>query len=102
MTFVFVHINLSLPCRKLSPDFVGPFTIRALCGTNAVTLDYLERFQLLNPKVNIEYLRPYRLRTPDIGPPPKLLTVGKILMPVMTLGLGVKAFLLRFKLMSSF
>ncbi len=31
-------------------------------------LDYSERFKLLNPKVNIEYLRPYRLRTPDIGP----------------------------------
>jgi hypothetical protein len=72
------HINLSLPCRKLSPAFVGPFTIRALCGTNAVTLDYLEWFQLLNPKVNIEYLRPYRLRTPDIGPPPKLLSVKPV------------------------
>jgi hypothetical protein len=48
------HINLSLPCRKLSPTFVGPFTISAMYGTNAVTLDYLEWFQLLNPKVNIE------------------------------------------------
>jgi hypothetical protein len=65
------HINLSLPCKKISPDFVVPFSIRALHGTNTVTLNYSERFQLLNPKVNIEYLRPYRLRTPDIGPPPK-------------------------------
>ena len=64
------HLNLSLPCRKLSPAFVGPFSIRDLRGTNAVTLNYSERFQLLNPKVNIEYLRPYRLRAPDIGPPP--------------------------------
>jgi hypothetical protein len=72
------HINLSLPCKKLSPAFVGPFTIRALCGTNAVTLDYSERFQLLNPKVNIEYLRPYRLRTPDIGPPPTSLSVKPV------------------------
>ncbi len=72
------HINLSLPCRKLSPAFVGPFTIRSLRGTNAVTLDYLEGFQLLNPKVKIEYLLPYRLRTPDIGPPPKLLSVKPV------------------------
>jgi hypothetical protein len=40
-------------------------------STNAVRLNYSERFQLLNPTVNIVYLRPYRLRTPDIGPPPK-------------------------------
>jgi hypothetical protein len=72
------HLNLSLPCRKLSPAFVGPFSIRDLRGTNAVTLNYSARFQLLNPKVNIEYLRPYRLRTPDIGPPPKSLSVKPI------------------------
>jgi hypothetical protein len=72
------HLNLSLPCRKLSPAFVGPFSIRDLRGTNAVTLNYSERFQLLNPKVNIEYLRPYLLRTPDIGPPPKSLSVKPI------------------------
>jgi hypothetical protein len=72
------HINLSLPCRKLSPAFVGPFTIRSLSGTNAVTLDYFEWFQLLNPKVNIEYLHPYRLRTPDIGSPPKLISVKPV------------------------
>jgi hypothetical protein len=53
------HINLSLPCRKLSPAFVGPFSIRDLCGTNTVILNYSERVQLLNPKVNIEYLRSY-------------------------------------------
>ena len=43
-----------------------------------MTLDYSERFQLLNPKVNIEYLRPYRLRTPDIGPPPTSLSVKPV------------------------
>ncbi len=69
------HVNLSLPCKKLSPAFVGPFSISALLGTNAVRLNYSERFQLLNPKVNIEYLRPYRLRTLDICPPPKSLSV---------------------------
>ena len=72
------NINLSLPCKKLSPAFVGPFTIRSLLGTNAVRLNYSERFQLLNPTVNIAYLRPYRLRTSDIGPPPKSLSAKPV------------------------
>jgi hypothetical protein len=72
------NINLNLPCKKLSPAFVGPFSIRALLGTNAVQLNYSERFQLLSPTVNLVYLRPYRLRTPDIGPPPKSLSVKPI------------------------
>jgi hypothetical protein len=72
------HINLSLLSRKFSPAFVGPFSIRDLRGTNAVILNYSERFQLLNPKVNIEYLRPYRLRTPDIGPPPTSLSAQPV------------------------
>ena len=54
--------------KKLRPALVGPFIIRTLHGTNAVQLNYSERFQLLNPIVNIAYLRPYRLRTPDVGP----------------------------------
>ena len=72
------NINLSLPCKKLSPAFVGPFSIRALLGTNDVQLNYSERFQLLNPRVNIAYLRPYRLRTPDIDPPPKSLSAKPV------------------------
>jgi hypothetical protein len=27
------NVNLNLPCKKLSPAFVGPFTIRSLLGT---------------------------------------------------------------------
>ena len=50
------NVNLNLPCKKLSPAFVGPFTIRSLLGTNAVRLNYSERFHLLNPTVNIVYL----------------------------------------------
>jgi hypothetical protein len=72
------NINLSLPCKKLSPAFVGPFAIRSLLGTNAVRLNYSDRFQLLNPTVNIASLRPYRLRTPDIGPPPKSLSAKPV------------------------
>jgi hypothetical protein len=72
------HVNLSLSCKKLSPAFIGPFTIRSLLGTNAVCLNYSERFQLLNPTVNIASLRPYRLRTSDIGPPPKSLSAKPV------------------------
>jgi hypothetical protein len=72
------HVNLSLPCEKLSPAFIGSFTIRSLLGTNAVRLNYSERFQLLNPTVNIAYLRPYRLGTSDIGPPPKSLSAKPV------------------------
>ncbi len=72
------HVNLHLPYKKLSPAFVGPFTIRSLLGTNAVRLNYWERFQLLIPTVVIVYLRPYRLHTPDIGPPPKSLSAEPV------------------------
>ena len=36
------HVSLSLPCKKLSPAFIGPFTIRSLLGTNVVCLNYSE------------------------------------------------------------
>ncbi len=45
-------------------------------------LNYSERFQLLNPKVNIEYLRPYRLRTPDIGSPPTSLSAQTVVVGI--------------------
>jgi hypothetical protein len=38
------NVDLNLPCKKLSPAFVGPFTIRSCLGTNAVRLNYSERF----------------------------------------------------------
>ncbi len=72
------HVNLSLSCKKLSPAFIGPFTIRSLLGTNAVRRNYSERFQLLNPTVNIAYLRPYRLHTSEIGPPQKSLSAKSV------------------------
>ncbi len=72
------HVNLNLPCKKLSPAFVGPYTIRSLLGTNTVYLNYSEHFQLLNSTVIIVYLRPYRLHTPDIGPLPKSLSVEPV------------------------
>ena len=61
------NVLLNLPCKKMSPTYVGPFTINVLLGDNAVNLNLTDRFRLLNSRVNIVYLRSYRLRTPDIG-----------------------------------
>ena len=72
------NVQLNPPCRKLSPAFVGPCSIRSLLGTNAGRLAQLDRFHLLNPVVNIAYFRPYHLRTPDIGPPPKSLSAKPV------------------------
>jgi hypothetical protein len=47
-------------------------------GDNDVYLNFTDRFRLLNPHVNIAYLRPYRLRTPDIGSPPARLSVKPV------------------------
>ncbi len=72
------NVLLNLPCKKLSPTYVGPFTINALLGDNAVNLNLMDRFRLLNSRVNIAYLRPYRLRTPDIGPSPACLSAKPV------------------------
>ena len=72
------NLKLKLPCRKLSPRFVGPFTITELKGTNAVRLELTGRFSLVRDIVNIEYLRPYRLRPEKIGPPPSRLDLKPI------------------------
>ena len=69
------NVKLSLPCRKLSPAFVGPFKIVKLLGHNAVEIRSTGRWKALQPIINIEYLRPYRERTEDIGPLPKHLSV---------------------------
>ncbi len=57
---------------------MGPFTIKTLIGDNTVNLNLTDRFRLLNSRVNISYLRPYRLRTTDIGPPPARLSTKPV------------------------
>ncbi len=47
-------------------------------GDNAVYLNFTYRFRLLNPHVNITYLRPYRLCTSSIGSPPARLSVKPV------------------------
>ncbi len=66
------NIKLSLPCRKLSPTFVGPFEIVNLLGNNAVKIVPTGKYEALQPIINIAYLRPYRKRSADVGPEPEL------------------------------
>jgi hypothetical protein len=63
-------VQLNLPCKKFSSTYVGPFTIKSLLGDDTVYYKVTDQFRLVNPRVKITYLRPYRLPTPNIGSPP--------------------------------
>lgn len=63
------NIVLRLASRKLSPKFIGPFRIIELLGKNAVRIEPTGRFKALKDIVNVEYLRPYNIRTENVGPP---------------------------------
>jgi hypothetical protein len=72
------NLRLKLPCRILSPAFIGPFRIEQLRGSNAFVLDFTDRWKHLHEVVNIEYLRPYSLLTAGVGPGPQSLSVKPI------------------------
>jgi len=72
------NLKLKLPCRKLSPAFIGPFRIQQLRGSNAVILEFTGRWKHLHTVVNIEYLRPYSLRSDTVGPGPQSSSVKPI------------------------
>jgi hypothetical protein len=72
------NIVLRLASRKLSPKFVGPFRILELRGKNAVQIEPTGRFKVLNPIVNVEYLRTYNERSENVGPPPHHLSVKPV------------------------
>ncbi len=57
---------------------MGPFTIKSLLGDDTVYYKVTDQFRLVNPRVKIAYLRPYRLRTPDIGPHPARLSATPV------------------------
>ncbi len=52
------NVQLNLPCKKLSPSYVGPFTIKHLLGDNTFYLNLTDWFRLLQPRVHIAYLNP--------------------------------------------
>ena len=62
------NIKMKLPCRKLGPPYVGPFEVMELVSPNSLRLEPRGRFRAISPFQNITFLRPYHLRTPDIGP----------------------------------
>jgi transposase InsO family protein len=72
------NIVLRLASRKLSPKFIGPFRIIELLGKNAVRIEPTGRFKALKDIVNVEYLRPYNIRTENVGPPPHHLSVKPV------------------------
>ena len=72
------NIALRLPSRKLSPKFVGPFRIVELRGKNAVKIKPTGRFRALHDVINVEYLRPYNVRSENVGPPPHHLSVKPV------------------------
>jgi len=72
------NIALRLPSRKLSPKFVGPFRIVELRGKNAVKIEPTGRFRALHDVINVEYLRPYNVRSENVGPPPHHLSVKPV------------------------
>ena len=72
------NVELKGASRKLGPKFVGPFKIVELLGSNAVRLKMTDRFRALKDIINVEYLRPYRIRSANIGPPPAHLSVKPI------------------------
>jgi len=61
------NVKLRVPCYKLGPRFVGPFRILELLGRNAVRIQPTGIYKALHDKINIEHLRPYYRRAPEVG-----------------------------------
>ena len=72
------NVALKHVSRKLAPRYIGPFKIVKLLGQNAVEIEPTGRFKALDPIINVEYLRPYKERTENVGPPPSHLSVKPI------------------------
>ena len=49
-----------------------------LLGPNSVKIKTAGRFKNLTNVINVEYLRPYRLRSENVGPPPQHLSIKPI------------------------
>jgi hypothetical protein len=72
------NISLKGATRKLGPKYVGPFKITEVLGKNAVRIVPTGRFSAIHDVINVEYLRPYRLRSKNVGPPPHHLSIKPI------------------------
>jgi hypothetical protein len=63
------NYNLQLPSRKLAPKWIGPLEIKQIRGPNTVLIDVPPRLHRLEPLQNVQYLKRYISRHPDVGPP---------------------------------
>jgi hypothetical protein len=63
------HLSLRGEHPKFFPKFVGPFVVKELRGINTVELRVppKTRFGLIDTVVNIDRLRPYKRRPPQLG-----------------------------------
>ena len=75
------HYNLQLPSQKLAPKWLGPLKVLELRGPNTVRVEIPPRFARLTPLQNVENLKPYHPRPPEVGPsheaPPPELVEGE-------------------------
>jgi hypothetical protein len=64
------HLSLRGEHPKFFPKFVGPFVVKELRGVNTVELQIPPntRFGLIDTVVNVDRLRPYKRRPPQLGP----------------------------------
>ena len=64
------HLSLRGEHPKFFPKFVGPFIVKELRGINTVELRIppQTRFGLIDTVVNVDRLRPYKRRPPQLGP----------------------------------
>ncbi len=62
------HYNLQLPSLKLSPQWIGPLKIKQIWGPNTILIEVPPRLRHIEPIQNVEHVKPYISRPPEIGP----------------------------------
>lgn len=62
------HYNLQLPSQKLSPRWIGPLKIKQIRGPNTILIEVPPRLRHIEPIQNVEHVKPYISRPPEIGP----------------------------------
>ena len=62
------HYNLQLPSQKLAPRWIGPLKIEEIRGPNTVRIEVPPRLARIEPLQNVQHLKRYVTRPPDIGP----------------------------------
>ena len=71
------NLNLQLPSKKLQPLWIGPLKVLQTRGPNTVLVEIPPRLSRLEPTQNVQYLKKYNVRPPELGPqtiplPPEL------------------------------